>query len=214
MEKQKPGGLTTLCIFCMVFGILGLFAGVMGTAGLLLGEKLQALASFNPGATAKANQLNKEMQSKVFEKTKTYYPISIPALIFATLVSGGLVFGGIKAVKLDPMGKTILIWCCLAALPVELIGTYANTMVQMETMSVMEEYMPKVMEASVPAGGKMPPNVKNITTLSTKIGILVGVVFLSGWVLCKLGVFIYTVYYLGKPEIKALYEPPTVMPAL
>jgi hypothetical protein len=93
---------------------------------------------------------------------------------------------------------------CCAAIAFELVRSVPHVMMQLENIPLMEDYMPRIMEASAPqgAGGEQ---VASMMTMFMRLSMIIGWVIFVGWLMLKLAFYAVTCYYLALPKIKSLY---------
>lgn len=205
MKRPLPSSVTTVCVLCMILGGLGMASGCFGVAGLAMQSQLQSLAagaqSNNP-----AEALQLQMQSELNEVQAKWFIFLLPLTLLALAVSGGLFVGGLMARTHSEMGRAVLYYSCLVAIPAEILTALLGAAVQMETLPIVEDYMPRIV--STAGQGQTPQAVIDGATMGAKIGVYVGIAVGLGWLLAKLVLYIMGVSALSKEEVIDIYRNP------
>jgi hypothetical protein len=91
----------------------------------------------------------------------------------------------------------------------KVLQAIASVSIGMATMEIMREYMPKMMRAALPVGGRasaigtgMEGMASNLAEGSALVGIVLGI----GWILLQIGFYIVGVVYLRKSEVRATFR--------
>ena len=211
--RGRPGWLSALCVICIVLGALGLMNSVFGTIGLVVGPSFQRFmaAQPQPGMTEELKKAQENFQEDMYKIQRKYiWPLSVSMLV-RVVVCTLLLVGGIRALSMVEKGRKLLIVACSIALVFDLLQAILQLVIAVENMTVTNEFM----EVMASQGGSTPKEVEAvIKTIGSVIRFLVlGMVCV--FALAKIAFYIFTVLYLQKPHIMALFkasEPPA--PAL
>jgi hypothetical protein len=197
--KKKPGGLLVVCIAAIVLGGLGLLSGLSGIVMLAIAPQIQAnMKVGNPNAMDDAVQA---MQTKMTVVTDRWRPIQFALFAPHLLLAAGLVTGGILGLRVNPLGRTLLIYVFCGAILFEVIRLIPTIAIQCEMIPIMQE-MAKDMQPK----GKAGPGdgaVAAIMMGSVIVGLVIGI----GMVLAKMGMYLWGALYLRKQEIVDLFNP-------
>lgn len=205
--RKRPGWLTAFCIGAIVLGSLGLLSALGGAANQALGDYYQKMArgfqtAGQPPAVAASFD---KMQDEMLAVANDWKGVTAGLLFVQFLVAGGLLAGGILTLRLRPNGRDLLIKVFMVAILFEIVGAIPTTMIQIETMAVMERYMSNVAAGS-PKGSqaprKMPPMVK--TFMRVGVWFSVGIVMLM--LVLKIAFYVSGLLYLRRPKIKNFIE--------
>jgi hypothetical protein len=205
--KKRPGWLTAICVGAIVLGSLGLLSALGGAATLLMGDFYQKTmmrmqTAGQPPAVAKSFQ---KLQDEMKAVADDWKGVNAGLLFLQFLVAGGLLAGGILTMRLRPNGRNLLLKVFLVAILLDGVRAIPSTLIQIETMAVMERYMSNVAAGS-PSGRqtprKMPPMVKQFM----RAGVLIGVGFMMLMLALKMAYYIAGILYLRRPSIRDLIE--------
>lgn len=201
----RPGGLTAVCVIAIILGTLGLLSGLGSVSTSMLGARLQQWQAGigAGGAPQQMVQVQNEMNAKMMDVVNRYRIPSIAVAIFQLGVAVALLRGGIRAMSINEAGRSLLRTACGVAIAFELCRIPVYVLMQLENMAIMEDYLPRIMEASAP--GTQAAQIAEFTRMLAKFSAILGWVIFVGWLLLKLAFFGVAVRYLGKPEIKVLY---------
>jgi hypothetical protein len=204
---DRPGGLTALTILCIVLGALGLVSGVWAGVGLAIGRQLQQafVVPAEDGEGSAAAEIQARMQSAALELNDRYLPLHLVVLAAQLAVCGGLVYGGIQALRLQPGGNTVLKRACLAAVVFELARLVPNLFIQMQLFAIYQEYLPRLMEASASPQGPAAEQFPAVLAGMARAILIFSLVVLGGWTLVKMALYLFTVRYLGRPHVRQLF---------
>ena len=130
-----PTGLKAVCIIAIVLGGLGTLFSCGGLASLAIGPSLQA--AFNmpvqPGMDQEAARVQQELQAEIAAIGQDYLPFTIVSVILRLFSGLALLCGGILALKLSAMGRSILLGGCVVAILYELVHGVSSVVVQLRT---------------------------------------------------------------------------------
>jgi hypothetical protein len=204
VNAGRPGWLSVLCVLCIVLGALGLMNSVFGTIGLAVGPRIQRFMAAQPksGMPEELKKAQETFQEDMYQIQRKYiWPLSI-SMFFRVVVCTLLLVGGIRALSLAEQGRKLLMIACAIALVFDLLQAILQLVIGIENMTVTNEFM----EAMASPGGTTPKDVEIfIKTLGSVIRFLV-VGMICVFALAKIAFYIFSVLYLQKPHIVALFK--------
>jgi hypothetical protein len=202
---RRPGGLTAIAIVAVVIGVLGLLSGLMKAVNLAFGAQMQAAFAGFGAPNEEARIAQEEFQSAIMDETARFF---IPSTILAVAqlaLSVALIYAGIKALQLDPLGRKVLVIAFSLLVVYEVAHLVTFVLLQMGMMPIMQLYMTRIMRASAgPNGG----NAEQFGTVFAKFSIIAGIAMQCGWTLVKLLFYSFSIRYLRKSQIVQLFPKP------
>jgi hypothetical protein len=201
----RPGGLTAVCIIAIVLGGLGFLTGSLTLVTQAASNQVQQLqAQWGAvGATPQVRDVQAEMNAKSVAIMNRFRLVNVILGLLLLVVAAALVIGGTRTLRLNEKGRKILRAACAMAIAFEIARTVPAVLMQLENMALMEDYLPRVMEASVPGGQSQ--QVVEFAKMMTRFSLIMGWVILFGWLFMKLAFYGSSFYYLGRPKTKALF---------
>ncbi|MEX2118203.1 MAG: hypothetical protein WD847_01230 [Pirellulales bacterium] len=203
--NQRPGGLTAVCVLAIVLGALGLLTGLVGIVGMLAAPAMQNLFSGMPGMNDEFTKVQMEMNAEMMAVAQSRPVLTWSLYIVHLMVASTLLVGGILAVMLKPVGRRLLLGVFVGAIVFELVRIVPTVIMALENMAIVEEYMPRLAEASN-QGGQAPPGMDQTMGAFAKVGAIVGLVAAVAMMLFKCAFYVVGTLYLSKPRIVALYS--------
>jgi len=209
--RQRPGGLTVICVLAIVLGALGLMTGCFGLLSQAFNQQMQnGLAGLQAGANKEAAELQQEMNAKVVAASAKFAWLNMLLAVVQLAVAASLLVGGIMSLKLRPLGRKLLLGAFVAAIVFEAARIYPTISVQQAMVPIMAEYMPKMMKAQAPPGGQQPAGMDQaMSSIMSALGI-VGMVFFVVTVAVKGVYYAIGIVYLRKPSVALLFTPPAI----
>ncbi len=212
---RRPGWLTTLCVFCIVLGVLGLFNSLFGAFGLLVGRQFQQMVMNSqaqaPGISPEMQEAQEKMQKEIYAVQEKYLWAIGGGLVFRFVASALLLIGGIGTLALKPWGRQVLIAGCAVAAPFVLVDAILQSLITMENMTVMNSYMEHMINAA--PGNNAPEKIEGFIRGMFGFLKVASIVVLSLLSLGKIALYIFGLIYLQKPHIKAFFDPAKSSPA-
>ena len=202
----RPGWLTALCVLCIVLGALGLMNSLMGVAGAIGGQQLQALVQPKPsrGATPEMQQVQQDFQDQVNGVQNKYFWLIVGGLGLRVVVASLLLVGGMLALGLKESGrKTLLAACALAAM-FELLHAILQSFINMEMMTAVNGFVQKLTTA-LPQNANTPPNFVPMMQGLVRGSIIAGFVIAYLLALAKICLYLFGLIYLQKKHIRGLF---------
>jgi hypothetical protein len=210
LAGYRPGGLTAVCIIAIILGVMGVFtAGTSGLVALFGGQIQQWQTNMGTaGGPAEMRDLQEEMNAKTSAIMNRFRVVNVTLALFHFLLAGALLYGGVQALKLRERGRKMLWRACAVAIVFEFVRAVPHTLMQLENMALMEDYFPRLMEASAP--GTQGEQIAAFGKMMARFSIIMGWVFFFGWMFMKLAYYSVTLRYVAKPEIRAVYRPDSI----
>jgi hypothetical protein len=201
--RQRPGGLTAVCIIAIVLGVLGLCGSVLGVASVAFQGKLQALMKqqqeLAPKVRNNALKQQMEIQNKVSEATQKvanrHLGVTSVFLALNLLLSAGLLAGGIATLKLSPKGRQFLMGVFLAAIVFEILRSILTVFTQLDMVAELSAIR------NVGGPADMPLTLAKAGIVG---GLVLGLVLVLGMVVF----YAIGASYLRRPKVLALFERP------
>lgn len=185
--QQKPGGLTTIAVICLILGVLGVLGSIFAIAMAFLQgsiNELQNVQAGGPGA---------EIQAKMQELQLSQF---VPTLIFAgcnVIIGSLLAIGAIGVLGLKEAGRNLLRNALLAAAIFIIVRGLYHVWAQFGVMSALAEV--------VPQGGGDAATFQS----AMQVGMIIGLVFSLAILAVFVGFYLWSRMYLNKPSIRALF---------
>jgi hypothetical protein len=205
----RPGVLTAICVMAIVLGTLGLMNSFFGTVGAIAGPKLQAMFQPRPGpgTPPEMQQAMQEFQDEITAIQSKFFVELVIALAFRFIAALLLLIGGIRALGFHESGRKTLLLACALALVFELSHAILQSFISMETLTATNSFV-EGMTASIPRG-KTPPGFRNLMQTIFRGSIIGGIVVALLILLAKAALYLFGLFYLRKPHIKALFKSAT-----
>lgn len=196
----------TLSIISIVLGVIGLFSALIGALAYV-GDPQQQVTALNAAGKQPAAvvQVQQEMTGAIMALTESWKTYNGIVLIVSLFVSAALLTGGIMGLQHRESGRRVLATTYAVAMPLKVAQGVASVYIGIVTMQLMQEYMPKMMQAMAPPGRALPPGTdaaNSIAQASAMFGVAVGL----GWILMQLGFYIVGSIYLRKPDVRAVFN--------
>jgi hypothetical protein len=206
LPGYRPGGLTAVCVIAIVLGGLGVFASLSAFTMSLLGNQIQQFQQqfAAAGSPPEVQDVQAEMNAATMQIANRFRLVNIAFSLMHFAVTVSLVAGGIWALLLQEQGRRLLWAVCLVAIVFELARSVPNILMQMENAALMEEYMPRLMQAQTP--GDQDAQVAEFGRMFARFSMIMGWVIFAGWLSLKLVFFAIAARYLGSPPVKAIYS--------
>jgi len=199
----RPGGLTAICVIAIVLGTMGFMSSGLKGVNLVFGRQLQQLVSSVGGMP---NKKMKEAQDKLNEAIwEVNDRFLIPTILLTAAqftLAMALIFGGLKALRLQAVGRKVLVMACSFVVVFEIAQMGMFAMMQIQMMPIMEVHMSRVMEAAPgnnPAGQKFGQSI-------ARFSLIAGFIMQGGWMLVKLFFLGFSIWYLRTQRTRALFQ--------
>jgi len=206
----RPGWLTTLCVLCIVLGALGLMNALLGAMGAIAGSALQK--AIQPKASASVpkgmQEAQEQFQDNINAVQAKYFWVSVPALGVRAVAAIFLLVGGIRALSLIEGGRQTLLIGLSIAVVFELLHAILQSVVAMDMMTVVNEYLEKVLQA-IPKNNNKAENLSKIMPMVVRWSILGSIIFAFLIALAKISLYTFGLIYLRKLHIQALFQSTT-----
>jgi hypothetical protein len=198
----RPGGLTAICVIAVVLGAMGFMSSGMKGVNLVFGKQLQAMfAGMGGMPNQKMADAQQEMNDAMWEVTDRFW---IPNVVLACAqfaLAIALLFGGLKALKLQARGRKVLLAALVCVVVFEFAQLGVNSLMQIQMMPIMETYMPRMMESAPGnnAGGE------EMARTFAKFSLIAGLIMQGGWMLVKMVFLAVAIWYLNRQRIRSLF---------
>ena len=206
VAAQRPGWLTAIAIVVVVIGVLGLLACGTKFLNLAFGRQMQQMFAGIGAPNEQMRKAQEEMNAAIMGVADRFF---VPNVILATsqfFLSIALIFGGIKSLKLDALGRKVLLIALALLLFYEIGNLVTQILTQLGMMPIMQLYMPRMM--TVP--GQENAGAQRFGTAIAKFSMVAGIVMQSGWTLVKMVFYGFAIYFLRKPNVVSLFAKPAV----
>jgi hypothetical protein len=209
----RPGALTAVCIIAIVLGCMGILAALSSFAASLGANQIQQWQAQmgTAGNSADVRDLQAEMNAKSLAIVNRFRLVNVAMSVFQFALAAMLLAGGIKALGMKEPGRKLLRAACGVAILYELSHAVPHTLMQLENMALMEDYLPRVMEASAPSG--QARQMGEFARMMTRFSLIMGWVIFFGWLILKLVFFGVAFAYLGRAKTRSFYPLPKPEPA-
>ena len=190
----RPGGVTVTGVLCILGGIMGTLASLLGILQLVVGS--QFANAMTPGGAAGGAQqkMMAEMQA-VNDKFLIFNGIiTVGALVFGCL----LLIGGIAIFQKKPWVLTWLRRTFFGLAIFEVFRQILYVFVQLEMMPIMQKFFGQM--------GQGAPGQQAMMSSMQNVMMMIGLAFAIGWALVKIGLFAWGYRYLGKPHVVAYFK--------
>jgi hypothetical protein len=206
-RRQRPGGLTAICVIAIVLGGMGVCAGLMGLASPITTSWMEkAMAAQHKAARGNpASEAQFEMQKKMQGVTRQYLAYTVGLSVINLLVSGGLCIGAIIGMRTTPRARKFLICVFWAAIGFEIVQMIVQSSMQVDISAVMSESMSRVMAAN-PQGGPTAAQAAQFGKVFATVTVVLGMAFVVVWGLAQVVYYAVGIRYLGRPAIRQLFE--------
>ena len=196
----RTGWIKAICIIAIVLGGLGLGNALLGAIGLWVGPRMQAAFPVvdRPGVPKRVQELQQDMQRDMQAVQERFWTLNAGLLGVHLVVASGLLVGGIQSLCRIPSGRRILVAACTAAILFELVRGTAQSLIQIQVMSVMGHFLQEMMQISMNEAAEAAEWV----TWGARAAMLVGVVMMLVWILAKVVFYGIAVWYLRKPVVR------------
>ena len=200
----RPGLLTTLCVFAIVLGALGILNSLLGVAGAVGGKAIQA--AFQPkagsGLPPDMQKAQDEFQAAVNAVQDKYFWATIPALAFRFVAAILLLIGGIKSLSLQESGRKTLLLACAIAVVFEILNAILQSVVNLDMMTAVNLYV-EGLEESLPDG---PGNPQGVMSTIVRASIIGGIIMAYLIASLKIAIYVFGLIYLQRDRIRALFR--------
>jgi hypothetical protein len=163
-----------------------------------------------PGVKPEVRAAQAAMQADLQALQDRFRGATVILVAVHLVVTLMLLVGGIQSLRLSVAGRTILLTGCALAIGFDLVRFVVQTMMQLQSTSVMARHMPRIMEAS---GNRLPAGATNMASATAQIMIFVGIGISLVWLIAKVVYYAITIWQLRKPEIRHLFASPFARPA-
>ena len=179
---------------------------------MVVGDMVQGMAGqpqAQPGMEEKAKEMldiQTEMQENVRAVNARYWTAIVAFLVVLLAVASGLLVGGIKALRMDPVGRKLLLAACSIAILFELGRAIFTVILQIEVMTVMTASMSRMAEAAAPENMADAERFSSVLSMVMQGAMIAGLVLGLAFVLVKVVFYVIGALYLRRENVRQLYE--------
>lgn len=206
--KQRPGGLTAICVITLVVGALGVLSGISQFVNLLIGQKLQAaVLQAQAGAGEAALQAQREMQAKMAAITQKYAVYHWVCATTQSILAWIMIVGAVLSLRLRPAGRTLLLVALVASLLFEPAKAVLTAAVTKQSAPVIVASMKAAAQNSAPPGSRQSEEIGQMMGGLSQLVVVMQWVVLIGMTALWCIFYLVGVWYLTKPAVRALFAP-------
>lgn len=207
--KQRPGGLTAVCVVAIMLGSLGILAGLTGAAGMAMRSRVQAFSEkMQPDADAA------QLQRRVSQRTNALWdehPVRTWSLVAGRLlVATSLVVGGWLAFKLKRAGRKLLLATFAAGVLFELLQIIPSIQVANASYDAMQQ----AIEARPSENNERPPGINQTLAAFMKASAIMQIVIVLVLMAAKCSYYVIGFWYLKRGRAAVHFRPRTAGGAL
>jgi hypothetical protein len=205
--NKNPNLMTVLLVFVIVLASLGSLAAVAGLVGRIVSPALQKRIIEQAEAEPENEQLQfqAEIQRTAQKAGAKYELANYLIYIPSTIICIVLAIAAIMTLRRNPLGRRILMGTLLAVIAFDVGKTVLTSFEQAEVFGVMAETMPKAFEADPNISEEKAKKAGQFMGAFMSAGRIIAIVIGVGWLLLKSILYLYTFFYLKKPEIMQLF---------
>lgn len=195
--KKVRRTVQTICMLAIILGCLGIMAAMSGLFGIALQFRPNPYGQLPPGH---GFQDMRKMHEELRAVNDRWRPYQLVIIVVSIPISAGLIFGGLKTWRREPVGIKVLTNSLMAFAPWELVSGTIGIMVSRQVMSITARSMQRVFQTGTPHD---LPFVSIFSTFFAAISGL-GVAFGIGWMIAKVVFCIIGFRFLQKPAVQPL----------
>jgi hypothetical protein len=204
-KTGRPGMLSTICVIAIVMGALGAMNVLAGLGMYFLQPVMQQAfqPSVGPGVSREDVRQYRDIQDKTQAIADKHIVLAMSLLALAFLSSVGLILGGLKTLRLNDMGRKVLMATLVLCVVYELGHWTQQFMVMPEIGAAMRETYQKSIEELPP--GSVQRRSQELTLTIVGISTTASLVFVVALGAVKLVYYFLTLIYLNRQPIRDLY---------
>ncbi len=203
----RPGWYTFYSVVAIILGALGVMNAITGAIGLFFTNTFQS--AFNPppdpNVKPEFSEMLKTMQNEIQGVNDRFFMWFLIAQALLLVVALVLLIGGIQSLQMKRWGVKLLSAGFLLASIFDLGRLILSSFHFMETWQAFEKHFGPLMRESQPQNAPPVP-AESLEVLSTIMSASfgVGMCFMVGWSLVKIGFYLSGWFYFQKPQVQAL----------
>lgn len=205
MEGRRPGVLTALAIISIVLGALITLNGFWQVVSLAFQEPLQNMNLMfmeQPGVPEETVQRQREMMEASFAVQREWKPFNWAMSPVSFLFGIVLIIGGALCVRVNPAGRRLLATACAFGIIFGIVREVGGVMMQLQMSQVVQDHMVAMMDQ---AGDEQAESIMSGMMGAT---MALTVAFSGGWLLVKLGIYVWGLVYLTRSGTRSIFEGP------
>ncbi len=206
LEAPFPGGLKAICIIAIVLGSLGAMAALLSGVGLVVGQQAQAaLNPSQPGTSAEMEELQQKMQTEINAIANKYIVANTAAALMHLFTAVLLLSGAIMTLRRTALGASLLTFGSAASILYVVGYGILNILIQLQTVPVIESFMGELVAETGEQAGQNADALAMMPKF-LMIGVFIALAFSVLFALVKITFYLITIFYLRKPQIRALFQ--------
>jgi hypothetical protein len=205
-EPSRPGQLLAIAVIGIILGSLGGCGGLVGLAGgVMQGRMMEQQVEILERSGMPAEQVDRQrrMVDRMRAVTAEWLPFTATHQVLNIVASVVLLGASVMLLRWSATGPSLFVVAAAANLIVDTGGAFVGALVQRETSEMTREMM---REVSAGAGAPPPPGMGDMMEGFVQASAWMGMCLAGGWVLLKLGFYVWGVVYLRKPEVRARFS--------
>ncbi len=203
MEKKRPGGLLAIAIIGIILGSLGGCMGLWGMGSVALQGPLQESQRRMLERSGDNPQIQAQLaaQDEIYEVTRRWMPFTLTHQGLNLIASMVLLAASVLLLRWSGVAPAVFLGAVVANVVVDAAGSILGILVQQDTSEVMQRMMAATASGTPGAPPEMERMFEGIMQASSFVGVCFGV----GWLLVKLGFYVWGVVYLRRPATRGLF---------
>ena len=211
----KPKWLNPLIVSAIVIGSLFGCCGVTTVGGVAVSRSMPQVALQAQLKDAKdpaAADAFRQVADRQLAFQKRTFPLTLTAGLLGLLQSIALLVAGILAHQRQTFGRKLLAAVCVVGIGVELIGAGIGLYLSRETSAYTEDMMKATFAAQQAQQPQLNEQVRetveDFSAGAARVGSVLGVVMMLGFLVIKAGYYLASTLYLRRPEVIEYFEAP------
>ena len=204
-QARRPAGLTAICVIAIVLGGLRLLTALFSLGARVMQDPIEKAAikmQQQPGMPKGSVKAQEEGQKELHAVDRKYLAFTITITVLGLVFGASLLTGGIMTMKMNPTARTFLVTVFAVAIVFEIAAAIVAVFMQLDMAPVMS----RMMMANTAKGGPGAEQGAAIVATMAKIMAIVGIVLNVCWALAKIVFYAIGARYLGRPNIRPLFQ--------
>ena len=201
-RAPRPGGVTVIGVLAIILGLLGVLGGCIGGVSIFLNPMIQNAVAPGPNANP-VEKAQAEMNAQISAIGERYIVPNVILMLVWFVLAGALTFGGIQLLRVRPGAATLLYYTFMGLIVFELLRTVFGVFIQLQMFPVIEEFTKRIIREGPAGNPAIGQTMASVMRFSTIIGLIFGI----AWPLVKIIVYGFSMRYLAKPNVAALFVP-------
>lgn len=188
----RPTGVTVIGVMSVIGGGFAILGSAMFALQLAFGAMF-AGAMTPPG---KAGEVQADYMAQIQAVSDRFMIPNVAVTLTNCVIGVFLIVGAIKLLRRQPGAATFVRRVLLAVIVFELVRLIPTLMMQMQIYPLTQAFMEKTVNTQG-NNGAPPMMMKSIQQIS----MIIGIVFMFGWLTVKLGLVIWSRVYLKRQNV-------------